>query len=157
MTLAYVAIIGIAAFAGNMINIGLSYGIHWQSLEPMVFMESFKVDFPLLLVPTAITLMPGFVATLWLIFLNKNNKAARRFWLIAFAGLMLINIQTVAYHLPLNLDFMASRYTALEVTEKLKSWIIFHWIRVAVAIVSGVFAIKAFQASIKHQTHSHHE
>ena len=28
-TLAYISIISIAAFAGNMINIGLSYAVHW--------------------------------------------------------------------------------------------------------------------------------
>ena len=44
------AIIAIAAFTGNMINIGLSYGIYWQSIDPISFMEDFKVKFPLLLV-----------------------------------------------------------------------------------------------------------
>jgi len=38
------AIIGISAFAGNMINIGLSYGIHWKSLAPLEFMKTFAVD-----------------------------------------------------------------------------------------------------------------
>ena len=146
-TLPYFAIIGIAAFAGNMINIGLSYGMHWQSLEPMAFMESFKVDFPLLLGPTTVTLMPGFIATLWLYFLHKDNKLAQRYWLFAFVGLMLVNIQTVVYHLPMNLDFMALNYTAEDATSKLQGWIIFHWIRVVVAIVAGVYAIKAFQLS----------
>jgi len=41
-TIPYIAIIGIAAFAGNMINIGLSYGMHWLSLDPIAFMESFN-------------------------------------------------------------------------------------------------------------------
>ncbi|MGF1556299.1 hypothetical protein [Paucihalobacter sp.] len=59
-TLPFIAIIASAAFAGNMINIGLSYAIHWQSLDPIEFMQTFKVDFPLLLGPTAITLMPAF-------------------------------------------------------------------------------------------------
>jgi hypothetical protein len=146
-TLPYFAIIGIAAFAGNMINIGLSYGMHWLSLEPIAFMESFKVDFPLLLGPTTVTLMPGFIATLWLYFLHKDNKPAQRYWLYAFVGLMLVNMQTVIYHLPMNLDFMALSYTAEEATSKLQGWIFFHWIRVVVAIVAGVYAIKAFQLS----------
>lgn len=145
--LSYISIISIAAFAGNMINIGLSYGIHWQSLDPIAFMETFKVDFPLLLGPTAATLMPAFIATLWLVFLHKENKSARRYWLFAFAGLMLINIQTVAYHLPMNLDFMELKYSAVEATSKLQGWLFFHWLRIVVAIVSAVYAIKAFQLS----------
>ncbi len=145
--LPYISIISIAAFAGNMINIGLSYGIHWQSLDPFAFMESFKVDFPLLLGPTSATLMPAFIGTLGLVFASKDDKSARRFWLYAFIGLMLINIQTVAYHLPMNLDFMDLKYTAEEATSKLQGWIFFHWIRVVVAIVAGSFAVKAFQIS----------
>jgi hypothetical protein len=145
--LPYISIIAIAAFAGNMINIGLSYGIHWQSLDPIAFMESFKVDFPLLLGATTVTLMPAFIATLWLVFASKDDKSARRYWLYAFIGLMLINIQTVAYHLPMNLDFMGLKYTVEEAQSKLQGWIIFHWIRVVVAIVSASFAVKAFQIS----------
>jgi len=144
-TLSYIAIIAISAFAGNMINIGLSYGIHWLSLEPIAFMESFKVDFPLLLGPTSVTLMPAFIATLCLVFLTKENKMERRYWLYAFVGLMLINIQTVAYHLPMNLDFMDLKYSAVEATSNLRAWLFFHWIRIIVAIGSAVFAIKAFQ------------
>lgn len=148
--LPYIAIIAIAAFAGNMINIGLSYAMHWQSLDPILFMETFKVDFPLLLYPTTATLMPGFIATICMIFLTKENKPARRYWLFAFVALLIINIQTATYHLPMNLDFMELKYTAPEAASKLQAWIIFHWIRVGVAIASAVFAIKAFQLS-KHQ------
>jgi hypothetical protein len=148
--LPYIAIISIGAFAGNMINIGLSYGIHWLSLDPITFMESFKVDFPLLLGPTAATLLPAFIATLWLFLISKDNKAVRRYWLFAFVALLLINIQTVAYHLPMNLGFMELKYSASEASAKLQGWIIFHWVRVIVAIVSGVFAIKAFQLSNTH-------
>ena len=147
--LPYISIIGIAAFAGNMINIGLSYAIHWQSLDPIAFMESFNVDFPLLLGPTAFTLLPAFIATLWLVIITKENKKTRRYWIIAFTALLLINIQTLAYHLPMNLDFMEIAYSTTEVTAMLNGWILFHWIRVAVAIGAGVSAIKAFQLSFK--------
>lgn len=147
--LPYIAIIGIGAFAGNMINIGLSYAVHWQSLDPMVFMESFKVDFPLLLGPTTATLMPAFIATLWLVIANKQNKPARRYWLIAFGLLLIINILTAAYHLPMNLNFMELKYTPEEATSKLQGWIFFHWVRIGLAILAATSAIKAFQTSIK--------
>ena len=146
-TLAYISIISIAAFAGNMMNIGLSYALHWQSLDPLAFMESFKIDFPLLLGPTTVTLMPGFIGSLWLVFLNKENKAVQRLWLISFVALLLINIQTAAYHLPMNLDFMDLKYSGVEATSKLQSWIIFHWLRVGMAIVSAIYAIKAFKST----------
>lgn len=145
--LPYIAIIGIGAFAGNMINIGLSYCVHWQSLEPIAFMETFKVDFPLLLGPTTATLMPALIATIWLIFLTKEDKMTRRYWLYAFIALMLVNIQTAAYHLPMNLDFMELKYSTAEATSKLQGWVFFHWVRIGVAIAAGVFGLKAFQHS----------
>ena len=43
----YTAVLAIAAFAGNMINIGLSYAVHWQGLPPAEFIATFQVDFPL--------------------------------------------------------------------------------------------------------------
>lgn len=147
--LSYIAIIATSAFAGNMINIGLSYAIHWQSLDPIAFMESFKIDFPLLLGPTAATLMPAFIATLLLVFMSKENKTARRFWLYAFVALLIVNIQTAAYHLPMNLDFMELNYAAAEASSKLQGWVFFHWIRVAMTIVAAVFGLKAFQAQNK--------
>lgn len=110
-------------------------------------MESFKVDFPLLLAPTAATLLPAFIVTLWLVFINKENKAVRRYWLYAFVALLLINIQTAAYHLPMNLDFMELKYSAAVATDKLQSWVFFHWIRIVVAIGAGVFGLKAFYHS----------
>ena len=145
--LPFIAIIALGAFVGNMINIGLSYCVHWQSLEAMAFMETFKVDFPLLLAPTSLTLMPAFLATLSLVILTKDNKEAKRYYLFAFIGLLLTIIQTAVYHLPMNLDFMELKYSAAEATSKLQGWVFSHWVRIIVAIVATVFAIKGFQKS----------
>ncbi len=148
---AFIAIIGIAAFAGNMINIGLSYGLHWSSLEPVAFMNTFAVDFPLLLYPTVATLLPAFIATIAMYFLSDKGSRARRFWLYALIGLVIINVQTVAYHLPLNLAFMDQRVEPDVVGTRLTTWLIAHWIRIVVAIVAGVFAIRGFESSLERE------
>ncbi|WP_026753066.1 anthrone oxygenase family protein [Sediminibacter sp. Hel_I_10] len=145
--LPFIAIIASAAFVGNMITIGLSHCVHWQSLDPITFMETFKVDFPLLLGPTAVTLMPGFLATLSLVILTKDNKEAKRYYLYAFLGLLLTIIQTAVYHLPMNFDFMELKYSAAEATSKLQGWVFFHWVRIGVAIMAAVFLILGFQKS----------
>ena len=142
--LSYVAIIGTAAFAGNMINIGLSYGALWKALEPQKFMETFKVDFPLLLMPTAATLLPAFVSTVVLFFLSKKGALERTYWLYALIGLLSINVFTALYFLPLNLDFVDQVIPLRNVSEKLNSWLVFHWVRIAVAISAAVFAVKAY-------------
>jgi hypothetical protein len=145
--LPYITIIAIAAFAGNMINIGLSYAIHWQSLDPTTFMETFKVDFPLLLGPTAITLMPAWLGSLWLFLKSSKQSESRKNWMYAFTGLSLTILQTSVYHLPMNLNFMEMKYDAATAASKLQGWVIFHWIRVMVAITAGVFALIGFQKS----------
>lgn len=145
--LPFITILAIGAFAGNMINIGLSYAIHWQSLDPIEFMKTFKVDFPLLLGPTAVTLLPAWLGSLWL-FLNAPKKSdPRKNWMYAFIGISLTVLQTSVYHLPMNLDFMALKYDAATASSKLQGWVIFHWVRTVVAITAGVFAIKALQKS----------
>lgn len=143
-----IAIIGIGAFAGNMLNIGFSHAIYWQSLDPIEFMQFFAIDFPLLLVPTAITLLPAWLGSLFVFLKSDKKSESRRYWKIAFWGLTITIIQTSVYHLPMNLNFMALNYDALTATSKLNGWIISHWIRVGIAILSGVYAIKGFQESI---------
>mgnify|MGYP001113625535 CR=1 FL=1 len=147
--LPYIAIIGIGTFAGNMINIGLSYGLHWTSLDPIVFMATFAVDFPLLLGPTVATLLPAFIATAAMYFLSEQGSKSRRYWLYALIGLLIINIQTVVYHLPLNLAFMDQRVDPANVGTRLMTWLIFHWIRVIMAILAGYFAIRGLESSPK--------
>ena len=142
-----VAIIAIAAFAGNMINIGMSYARYWQSIEPIAFMQDFKVKFPLLLAPTAATLLPALMATLLSVIFNWNNPATRSLWLISLVGLLLTIAITLIYHLPNNLAFMGLKYSAAKATSRLQVWVLLHWVRVVVAIAAAVFAILAFQNS----------
>ncbi len=147
--LSFTAIISIAAFAGNMINIGLSYGFHWKSLEPTPFMETFAIDFPLLLAPTAATLLPAMISVLFLFFLSKKKTLVRTYWLYTLIFLVIINVFTAAYFLPLNLDFVDQSVTPERVEGKLNSWVVFHWLRIVLAILAVIYAIKAFERSIQ--------
>lgn len=144
---ATIAIIAIAAFAGNMINIGMSYANYWQSLEPIAFMEDFKVKFPLLVLPTAVTLLPALIATLLSVIFNWKNRITRSFWLVALSGLLITIAITLIYHLPTNFALMNLEYSAAEATSKLQTWVLLHWVRVVVAITAAVFAILGFKKS----------
>lgn len=143
-----IAIIAIGAFIGNMLNIGLSHAPYWQSLDPIAFMQFFAIDFPLLLIPTAITLMPAWLGSLFLFLKSTKETESRKHWKIAFWTLTLVIVQTAVYHLPLNLDYMALKYDAATATSTLNGWIVSHWIRITIAIISGVYAIRGFQKSI---------
>ncbi|MEQ8470835.1 MAG: hypothetical protein RIC35_06595 [Marinoscillum sp.] len=150
-TISIIAIIGIGAFAGNMLNIGLSHAMYWQSLEPIEFMEFFAIDFPLLLMPTAATVLPAWLGTLFVLLKSEKKSESRKFWRIAFLGLSLTLIQTSIYHLPMNLDFVALKFDAVTATSKLNGWIVSHWIRIGIAIISGVYAIKGLKKATLNQ------
>lgn len=146
-TIAIITILAIGAFIGNMLNIGLSYAIHWQSLSSIDFMKSFKVDFPLLLGPTALTLLPAWLGSLWLYTKSDKKSESKKYWLYAFIGLSVTILQTSIYHLQMNLEFMALKYDEVTATSKLQGWVISHWIRIIIATLSGVYALLAFQKS----------
>ncbi len=146
-TISVIAIIAIGGFAGNMLNIGLSHAMYWQSLDPIEFMKFFAVDFSMLLVPTALTLLPAWLGSLIVFSKSERKSEGREYWLYAFIGLTITIVQTSIYHLPMNLDFMAIKYDAVTAKSKLNGWVISHWIRIAIAIISGVYAIKGIQNS----------
>ena len=150
-TISIIAIIAIGAFLGNMLNIGLSHAIYWQSLDPIDFMKFFAIDFPLLLVPTAVTLLPAWLGSLFVFLKSDKNSESRKYWKMAFWGLTLTILQTSVYHLPMNLDFVALKYDAITASTKLNGWIISHWIRIIITILSGLNAIKGFQKSTLNQ------
>ncbi|MCB0463994.1 MAG: DUF1772 domain-containing protein [Flavobacteriaceae bacterium] len=146
-----IAIIAIGAFVGNMLNIGLSHAIYWQSLDPNDFMKFFVIDFPLLLVPTALTLMPAWLGSLFMSLKSDKKSESRKYWFFAFLALTFTIIQTSIYHLPMNLDFMALKYDDITATIKLNGWVISHWIRIGIAIIGGICAILGFQKSALNQ------
>ncbi len=145
--LPFISIIGIAAFVGNMLVIGLGFGLYWQSLDPMTFMEQFGLQFPYLLSPTMGILLPAIIATIALVVNAKGQKDVRKNWIVALVGLMIACTITSVYHLPTNFGFMEMKYSAEEAISKLNLWMLLHWIRTAIVLVSAVFAIKAFQIS----------
>lgn len=150
-TISIIAILAIGAFVGNMLNIGLSHIMYWQSLDPIDFMKFFAIDFTLLLAPTAVTLLPAWLGSLFVFLKSDKKSKSRKYWRIAFWGITLTIIQTSIYHLPMNLDFMSLKYDTITATAKLNGWIVSHWIRLGITIVSGFFAIKAFQKSTINQ------
>lgn len=142
--LPFISVIAIAAFIGNMLVIGLGFGLYWQSLDPLVFMQQFAQQFPYLLPPTMGILLPALIATIAMVVSTKGQAGVRRNWVIALAGLLIACTITSVYHLPTNFGFMESRYSAADATSKLDLWMLLHWVRTAAVLVSAVYALKAF-------------
>ncbi|MBC6994093.1 DUF1772 domain-containing protein [Neolewinella lacunae] len=151
-SLAYISIIGIAAFVGNMLVIGLGFGTYWQTLDPVEFMKQFTLQFPNLLPPTMGILLPALIATIALVVKTKGQMEVRKNWSIALAGLVIACTITSVYHLPANLGFMQSKYSAEEALSKLHWWVILHWVRTIVVFTAAIFAVRAFEVSRSNST-----
>ena len=118
-TFPYIAIIGTSAFIGNLLVIGLGFGMYWQSLEPTEFMRQFGIQFPLLLAPTMGILLPAIIATVAMVVNTKGQPAIRKNWIIALICLIITCTITSVYHLPTNFGFMDMKYSAEVATSKL--------------------------------------
>lgn len=148
-TLGILAIIGTVAYLGNIINVGLTYAITWQRLNPMVFMQGFETTFLLLLPTVAVTLLPGLIGIIASISLNKENNEAKKSWLMALYATLISIFITSIYHLPTNLGFINLSYSISEAASKLQLWIVLHWVRIVLTIIASVFAIQGFQKSVE--------
>ena len=147
--LPYVSIIATAAFAGNMLVIGLGYGLYWQSLPPEVFTEQFTLQFPYLLPPTMAVLLPALFSTIGLVVTTRGNPTARRRWVVVLGGIVVACTITAVYHLPTNFGFMEGSYSEAETVSRLRSWVLLHWVRTALVFVAAVYAVKALQPTNK--------
>ncbi|PPK87663.1 uncharacterized protein DUF1772 [Neolewinella xylanilytica] len=144
--LAYVGTIATAAFLGNMLVIGLGYGLYWQSLSPQVFTEQFTLQFPYLLPPTMGLLLPALLSSIVLVIISRGEPVIRRRWAIVLGGIVIACTITAVYHLPTNFGFMDGRYSAGETVSKLRTWVLLHWVRTAVVLISSVYAVKAIHS-----------
>jgi len=146
--LPYIAIIGTSAFIGNLLVIGLGFGMYWQTLEPMEFMRQFGIQFPLLLAPIMGVSTPTLIALIALVTTTKQQKVVRKNWIIALVGLLIAFAITSIYHLPVNFGFMDMQYTAEEAAGKLDLWIVLHWVRTVFVVIAAIFSVKAFKNSL---------
>jgi uncharacterized membrane protein (DUF485 family) len=146
--LPYIAIIGTSAFIGNLLVIGLGFGMYWQTLEPMEFMRQFGIQFPLLLAPIMGVSTPTLIALIALVTTTKQQKVVRKNWIIALVGLLIAFAITSIYHLPTNFGFMDMKYSAEVATSKLNLWLVLHWVRTVFVVIAAIFSVKAFKNSL---------
>ena len=140
-----------AAYLGFALNIGISYGVFWPQMDPLLFMQDFGEKFPLFLPGAGLTLVPAFFLSLFLFVKTKEDEQAKRSWKIAFFALLLVNLITSVYHLPVNFAFMDQSYTAEEAASKLQIWVVLHWVRIVLALIASVYAMIGFQKSIAYK------
>ncbi len=144
------AVITTSAYFGFVLLIGVSSSVYWASMEPLAFMKDFKAKFPLFVPGAAVTMIPATILTLLLAIKRKEAPEARKAWMFAAGALLVVNVITMVYHIPVNFSFMKESYKASEVASKLQLWVILHWVRVVLALVASVYAVIAFEKEVLH-------
>ncbi|HIG23792.1 MAG TPA: hypothetical protein EYG02_09365 [Henriciella marina] len=146
----FLAVLSTGLFAGGGTMVGLSFGIVFLGLSPLVPAmngEQLVELFPKYWVAIACTIIPvaltktASLATAT--FTAPKGSAVRRLWLWAL-GLWLVNCAiTVGYHVQVVIGSFMGKYPSDEMVATIQLWIALHWIRVALALGSFVLAILA--------------
>lgn len=137
------AILGSAMFAGTMLTIGVTLGGYWKSLPASDFLDWFSQNnrfimqvIPLVVVPTLL----GLAGSLWL---GWSEAGTRVLWVGAILSIVAVLVLTVAWFVPTNGQFAAKLVPLDQVPQLLGTWLMIHWIRVALATVGSVLGILA--------------
>lgn len=137
------AILGAGAFAGLMLNIGLTLGAYWKGLPPAAFLDWFASNshligrtIPIVAVPTVI----GICGSLWLAW---NQPSARFWWGVALTAIVALMVITALFHLPTNAAFAAKSLPLDQVSPTLDRWLLLHWFRIALGFAATAVGILA--------------
>lgn len=139
----FLATSGTAMFAGVMFMINLTLGEFWKSLTPEDFLNWFSVNshfimnsIPFVIIPTII----GLIGSLWF---DWNKTSQRTLWIVSFASILTILLLTLFWFVPTNNAFAAKSIQFDFVPNLLKTWLLIHWIRIALAIFASAMCFLA--------------
>lgn len=138
-----IAAITTGMFAGGGLMVGVSFGIRWRGLEPAQLIQAFPQDW----IHMAWTIIPiALVQTLFLALslrLAWPRRDIRNLWLTAL-GLWIVNgVITSVYHVPVVFRVMSGSYTPDELPSVVTTWLVFHWLRIVIALTTAYFAVSA--------------
>lgn len=137
------AVAGSAMFAGVMLAIGMILGGYWKGMPPAEFLDWLAKHgdliqrvIPLVVVPTVVGLA-GALSCDW------RQPAARGLWLGAAVCIVAVLGLTMVYFAPTNAAFATKAVALDQVSAKLDTWLLLHYLRVAVALTAPVLGILA--------------
>lgn len=138
-----ISAIATSMFAGGGLIVDVTFGLRWSRLEPAQLVQDFPQDW----IYIAATIIPiTLVQTLllaWSTRLAWPRREIRNLWLLAL-GLSIVNgVITSIYHVPIVFRAMSGSYTPDELPSVVTTWLVFHWLRIMIALTTAYLAISA--------------
>lgn len=138
-----VAVAGAAGFVASMFTIGMGLGRSWSQLEPAVFADTFPGTFVFLLPTIALTLPLGLYGAWNAMTSAPARSTSWKQWRLALIGLVASTLITIVYHVPANYRIWRHDLDATELSSELDRWLAFHALRVLIAGLALVAALRA--------------
>ncbi|MEM7533940.1 MAG: DUF1772 domain-containing protein [Chloroflexota bacterium] len=132
------AICSMAGFSGVMITIGVSFGGYWRSLPPAEFLAWYGKNVQFVSNAIPLIVVPAFIGLIGAVWVSWSVASVRNLWLVSFLLFIVVAVMTFAYFVPANTAFANSEIAVADVTAKLNQWVMVHYVRIGLAMLSAI-------------------
>lgn len=139
------AITGSAMFAGVMLAIGVILGGYWKSLPPAEFLDWFAQHSQLVTRAIPLVVLPTLIGLAGMLWSDWSNTANRMIWFGATCCILAVLAITMVWFVPSNSAFAAKTIPLDQISGKLDTWLMIHYLRIALAVTAS--ALGAWAAS----------
>jgi glycerol-3-phosphate acyltransferase PlsY len=137
------AIVGSAMFAGVMLAIGVTLGGYWKSLPASDFLDWFSQNNRFIMQVIPLVVAPAVLGLAGCLWLGWSEGRARALWIGALLCVVAVLFLTMAWFVPQNAQFAAKSVRLDQVPDRLNTWLMIHYVRIALATVGSVLGILA--------------
>lgn len=139
------AAVGVSAFLGVMLCIGVSLGSYWTSLTAEDFLVWFERNSGYVARSVPVAVSPALLGLVASIIIDLGDSDV---WLWSASALCVVFVMglTGGYFVSANRAFAGGGVPVADVPERLRTWLAFHVVRIVVAAIGAILACVAMQA-----------
>ncbi|MGB3472623.1 MAG: hypothetical protein WBA51_17545 [Erythrobacter sp.] len=138
-----VATLAAGTFAGAQLMIGVSFGLQWSQMTGPELVDAFSADW----INIATTIIPfALLQTIVIplsLYLAWGHEPGRKLWAISLITWLINCGITATYHFPVVWTSMQGGYSASEISGVVGTWVLVHWVRIALGYLTFTFALLA--------------
>lgn len=137
------AVCGTAMFTGALLNIGLTFGPYWKSLDPADFLDWYARNLHFFALTISLCLGATLVGLLGSVWSSWSDVRNRTLWSAALACIVILLTITAIINGPLNGQFSSKSVPIEQVPAALNTWLTAHAIRIALGLTASVLSVVA--------------